>query len=370
MSAPVQPPVPTPTGSSPTVQARAEQSQSQTATVAQPTSQAVQDHGSQLIGQSQPQQLTTRQQVASTVLRATQLGQQMVTTGAKLHDMVDSASEFEARGVKPLEKLGELTEAISEAPVEGALFEAVSGMSAETVGSASGALEGATTVLQACKTVHSLHQAYNSIGTADFGDRAVEAASQTFVTLGGEPTKELCSSISSFCQERSVDNAKEVLTAMAELSTDDSLVSGLTRSAICSASTATLGSGATDLLAQAAPGLSFGVAALDSGLALKSGYDYYYGQNNVTGRDVVRSTITAIGSGTGATVAPVVGPLAATVLNTSIDVTLDYVVPTVAPIASAAYSVASTGASMAYSGASMAYSGASAGYDYLKSWWA
>ncbi|HEY9843946.1 MAG TPA: hypothetical protein V6D23_25975 [Candidatus Obscuribacterales bacterium] len=331
--------------------------------MAQPTSPAVQQHGGQLIASSQPQALTTRQQVASTVLRATQLGQQMVTSGARLHDMADSASEFEVRGVKPVEHLGELAEAVAESPLEGALFEAATGISGETVGSVSSAVEGVTTVLQACKTVSSLQQAYSSIGTAEFGEHAVEAATHTLVSLGAEPTMEVCSSVRAFCQDRSVDNAKEVLTAMAELSTDDSLASGITRSAICAASTATLGSTATDVLAQAAPGLSFGVAAIDTGLALKSGYDYYYGQNNVSGRDVVRSTITAIGSGTGATVAPVVGPLAATVLNTTIDVTLDYVVPTVAPIASAAYSLAS-------GGVSLAYSGASASVNYLRSWWA
>lgn len=325
--------------SSATVQQRVQRSQQQSAQVAQPGSPQMLQQGVQQIQGASSQALAAQLAQDSPLLQATQLGQQLIARGAQVHDLATAASEWEVKGVKPLEQMGALAEAVGEnislgertlPSAEGVLFQAVSGVAPETLSHAKGYVDTGLQVVQACKTAHSLQQAYLSYGTAEFGAQASTAATQTYVMLGGQSSLALGEKVSAFCQNVSYDGAKEVVAAAAEFSGDDSLVAGLQRSALSTASSYCLGSTATSYVAQAVPVLSFGVAAMDAANAAQASYNWSQGTGS--GKDALKSVITAIGSGTGATVAPVIGPLAASALNLGID-------------------------------------GASAAYDYVSSWW-
>jgi hypothetical protein len=342
---PRQTPTQTQAPSSPPSHIRHSQGQSQQ--VSQTTSATTVQQGSQLIAQAPPGAISAQHQGSSPMLQATEFGKKLAQAGAKVHDASEAIGEFEIGGVKPMEHIGSGIEAITgdfeiggtKLPsAEGALLEYATGLSPDSVKGAKDLLDGGLKVAQACKTASSLHQAYLSYGTDQFSGNLATASKSAFVTFGGKPTVELADKVGSFCSKLDLESAGEMAKAAKEFGSDDSLISGLGRTALTSVGTYALGETATHVVSSSIPFLSFGVAAMDSATALKKGYDWANG--NGSGIDALKSTVTAIGSGTGATVAPIIGPLAATAINLGID------------------------------GVGLAAQGVSSAYNFVSSWWA
>jgi hypothetical protein len=247
--------------------------------------------------------------------------QSAISTGAKLHDGVEAFGEtLDAAGVA--EPLGNVVDALTEKfnageteipTLEAAAFERLTGISTESIGSLKEMVETGKQALQVAKTAQCLNDAYQSYGTAEFSGKVQELARVSYATLGGESTVELHSKVSAFCEKCDIDSGKEVMSALAKFSTDDSFIATTQRSALSWAS----GSGASSLMGQAVPVLSFGAAAIDTGMAAKTGYDWWQGK--ASGTELCKSSVTALGSVAGATVAPVIGPLAAAAINYGID---------------------------------------------------
>ncbi len=247
--------------------------------------------------------------------------QTVVNTGAQLHDGVEKMSErMDAAGVA--EPLSDIVDSLTEKfemgeteipTVEAAAFERLTGISTESIGSLKEMVETGKQALQVAKTAQCLNAAYQSYGTPEFSGKVQELASVSYATLGGESTVELHSKVSAFCEKCDLDSGKEMMSALAKFSTDDSFVATTQRSMLSWAS----GSGVSGAVGQAMPLLSFGAAAIDTGMAAKTGYDWWQGK--ASGTELCKSSITALGSVAGATVAPVVGPLAASALNYGID---------------------------------------------------
>lgn len=325
-----------PSGPSPGVQSRIRHSQSQTQQASQTTSAQTVQQGSQLIAQTSPSSVQAQHSGASPLLKATQLGSQLASCGAKVHDASEAMSEFEIGGVKPLEHVGNTVGAITDGHIEAQVLEYATGISPESVKGAKDMLETGQSIMQACKTVNSLQQAYLSYGTADFSGHLGTASKEAFVTCGGKPTLELASKVGSFCSSMSLDSASELAKAATEFSKDDSVITGLSKTALTTVGTSVLGSTASNVISSSVPLLSFGVAAYDTATAVQKQVDWYNGK--CSGTEALKSTITAIGSGTGATIAPVIGPLAATAVNLGID------------------------------GVGLAVDGVSSAYNYIKGW--
>lgn len=332
--APPAPP-PAPTGPSQRLQQQVRQSSAQTQQQAQLSSPATLQQVQSQIDNSQPASLAQNARQCMQALGDHPLTQGLVSggktaieTGAKLHDLNAAFEEIEVtlpngETVKPSEKLEEIMESLSEKfemgeteipTAEMQIFEYLTGASAESMGSLKEMMDTGQQVLQAAKTAQCLREAYNSYGTPEFGGKVEALAKASYMTLGGKSTVELTEKVSAFCQKCDLDSGKEVMSALAKFSTDDSFVASTERSLL---SWASAGSSASGYIGKAVPFLSYGAAAIDTGLAAKTGYDWWQGK--ASGTDLAKSSITALGSVAGATVAPVVGPLAATAINYSID---------------------------------------------------
>lgn len=310
------------------VQARSQQSTQLHQLTSPETAQAV----SQAIDQTAPTTLMQNARQCAQVLGDSRLtqglvttGKTAITTGAKLHDFSESVNDkLDDLGVA--EPLGEVVESLTEKfkmgeteipTAEAALFEQLTGISTDTMGSLKEMVETGQQALQVAKTAQCLNEAYQSYGTPEFGGKVEALAKASYVTLGGDSTIELTKKVSAFCEKCDVDSGKEVMSALAKFSTDDSLVATGQRSALSWMSTATVGSGVTGYVGKAMPFLSYGALAIDTGMAAKTGYDWWQGKASST--ELCKSTVTALGSAAGATVAPVIGPLAASAINYGID---------------------------------------------------
>ncbi len=247
--------------------------------------------------------------------------QSAVSTGAKLHDGVETFGKaLDTAGIA--EPLGNVVESITEkfkageteiTTAEARAFETLTGVSPDSLGSLKAMVDTGKKALQVAKTAQCLNGAYQSYGTPEFSGKAQELAKVSYATLGGDSTVELHGKVSAFCEKCDLDSGKEVMSALAKFSTDDSLVATTQRSALSWAS----GSGVSGVMGTAAPLLSFGAAAVDTGMAAKTGYDWWQGK--ATGTELCKSSVTALGSVAGATVAPVIGPLMASAINYGID---------------------------------------------------
>lgn len=315
-------------GPSTQVQQQAQQSQSQSQALGQTTSSSTVQSGQQQIAQSSPQGVSQSHQQASGVFSQTGLGQQIGTLIGHASTAHQTIEEGAIRGVKVGEQVDNMLEAVTgkgSIPlvtdegrnVEGRLLSHVTGLSEEQAGTAKGVVDGVKKGLQAADTLKSIHTAYQSGSVT--GTETQTAVVSTYKLLGGDKTIDAAQKITACCSAPSLDSAKEMAESLVKLHGDDSYASQLTHTVVSGGTSLVLGSTATGYLASAVPILSFGTAAIDTSVAVKKVYDSISGQNNVSGLDATKSVITALGSGAGATVAPVVGPLVATGLNLGID---------------------------------------------------
>lgn len=330
------------TGPSSHVQHQVQQSQSQTQSLGQVTSQTMQQSGQQQISQSSPQTVTQQHQQSSSVLGQTRLGQKLnqviettsqtqvgqqvgkvVNIGSKGHELLEtqvmgtSIGDHIDNGLETV--TGKFEGLGKEMPtVETRVFEHVTGISSDTVETGKKGLDYVKKGMQTANTLKSIHTAYQSGSVT--GPETQTALLNSYKLLGGDKTIDCGEKILSCCQNPSIDTLKDMTESLSKLATDDSYASQLTHTALSTGTSMVLGSGTTSVLSSSVPILGFGTTVIDTGLALKKGYDWYHGQNNVSGLDVTKSVITAIGSGAGSTVAPVVGPLLATGVNLGIDV--------------------------------------------------
>lgn len=249
--------------------------------------------------------------------------QSAISGGARLHDGVENLGEMmDTAGVA--EPLNDIVDALTEKfemgeteipTLEAAAFERLTGISTDTIGSLKEMVDTGKQALQVAKTAQCLNDAYQSYGTPEFSGKVQDLAKVSYATLGGESTVELHSKVSAFCEKCDLDSGKEVMSALAKFSTDDSFVATTQRTALSWAS----GSAVSGAMGQAVPLLSFGAAAIDTGMAAKTGYDWWQGK--ASGTELCKSSVTALGSVAGATVAPVIGPLAAATINYGISAT-------------------------------------------------
>ncbi|MBF2055152.1 MAG: hypothetical protein IGS03_17010 [Candidatus Sericytochromatia bacterium] len=334
--APVAPTTPTaPTGPSQRLQQQVRQSSAQTQQQAQLSSQATLQQVQSQIDSTPASSLSQSARQCMQALGDHPLTQGLVSTGgtaiqtgAKLHDLNQAFEDAEitlpnGESVKPSEKLEEIMESLTEKfgmgeteipTAEAQIFEYLTGVSTDTMGSIKDMMETGQQVMQVAKTAQCLRDAYNSYGTPEFGSKVEALTKNSYMTLGGKSTVELTEKVSAFCEKCDLDSGKEVMGALAKFSTDDSFVASTERSLL---SWATSGSSASGYIGKAVPFLSYGAAAIDTGLAAKTGYDWWQGK--ASGTDLAKSSITALGSVAGATIAPVVGPLAAAAINVGID---------------------------------------------------
>lgn len=247
--------------------------------------------------------------------------QSAVSTGAKLHDGVETVGKaLDTVGIA--EPLGNVVDSITEkfkageteiSTAEARAFETLTGISPDSLGSLKEMIDTGKQALQVAKTAQCLKDAYQSYGTSEFSGKAQELAKVSYATLGGDSTVELHSKVSTFCQKCDLDSGKEVMSAMAKFGTDNSFVATTQRSALSWAA----GSSASSLASKSVPILSYGAAAVDTCMAAKTGYDWWQGK--ATGTELCKSSVTALGSVAGATVAPVIGPMVASAINYGID---------------------------------------------------
>lgn len=321
-------PTPPVSGPSTRVQHQAQQSQLQSQALGQVSSPSVVQSAQQQISQRSPQGVSQSHQQASGVFGQTGLGQQVGTLIGHASTAHQTIEDAEIRGVKVGEQVDNVLEAVTgkgSVPlvtdegrnVEGRLLSHVTGLSEEHAETAKGVVDGVKKGLQAADTIKSIHTAYQSGSLT--GTESQTAVVNTYKMFGGDKTIDAAQKISACCSAPSLDSAKEMAESLVKLHGDDSYASQLTHTVVSGGTSMFLGSTATGYLASAVPVLSFGTAAIDTGVAMKKVYDSYHGQNNVSGLDATKSVITALGSGAGATVAPVIGPLVATGLNVGID---------------------------------------------------
>ncbi len=246
-------------------------------------------------------------------------GSQLYDTQKKVEKLAgDHLPEDVTQTLESLvESLGEKVE-ISENfkldTAETLILSRLTGVSGDNIGSAKQALGLAQQVLQTTKTLQCMKNAYDSYGTDQFQTRLGELAESGYETLGGKANQELAGKISKFCQTCDLDSGKEMMEALAKFSTDDSLIPTLERNTL---SYLTKGNTLAGVVGKSVPFLSYGSAAIDTGIMLKTGYDWYNGKTSNT--EMLKSTLTATGSILGATVAPVVGPLVTSGVNYGID---------------------------------------------------
>ncbi len=250
-------------------------------------------------------------QFAKKLVSGTKLG---VETGAKLHDL--------SGDIPKTEELGEVLDSLTEkfelgenkiSTVEAQLFEKLTGISTESMSSLKDVLATGQQVLQLAKTAQCLNEACQSYGTPEFSGKIESLAKNSYISLGGQSSLDLSEKVSSFCQSHDVDSGKEMLSALAKFSTDDSLMATTQRSLLSYMSS---GSQVGGLVGKSVPFLSFGSALVDTGMAAKTGYDWWNGK--ATGTELCKSGVTVVGSVLGSTVAPVIGPLLATGVNLGI----------------------------------------------------
>lgn len=251
-----------------------------------------------------------------------------IETGTRLYHVNEGLEALEitlpnGEKVKPSEKLEEVMEALTQKfewgetnipTAEAEIFETLTGVSTESMGSLKEIIASGQQLLYLAKTAQCLRTAYTNYGTANFGEAVETLAKVSYQALGGKSSIELAEKVSAFCQKCDLDSGKELMTALAKFSTDENIIASAERSLL---SWATVGVTAGGYLGQAVPFLSYGAAALDASLAAKNSYHWWQGQ--ASGTELLKSSVTALGSISGATVAPVVGPLAATAINFSID---------------------------------------------------
>lgn len=324
-----------PSGPSQRLQQQVRQSNAQTQQQAQFSSPATLQQVQSQIDNSPPASLAQNARQCMQALGDHPLTQGLIAnadytveTMATIHDFNEVLEDIEitlpnGESVKPSEKLEEVMEALTEKfamgeteipTAEAQIFEYLTGVSTDTMGSIKDMMETGQQVLQIAKTAQCLRNAYETYGTSEFTDAVEDLVKNSYMTLGGKSTVELTEKVSEFCQKCDLDSGKEVMSALAKFSTDDSFMASTERSLL---SWASANPGISNYVGKAVPFLSYGAAAIDTGMAAKTGYDWWQGQ--ASGTALAKSSITALGSVAGATVAPVVGPLAATTINAGID---------------------------------------------------
>lgn len=285
------------------------------------------------VQQQSPASLQAQHTATTSVLNQTNLGQQLkqmsqvggraIHIGAQIHDQV---LEGQIGEVKPFEQIEEAMDAMSQpfefgereiSTAESYLLETATGVTPETVATVKSVMDTGKKILQISRAVQSIADISNYQDTFDLGSKVMNASKDTFCALGGDSTIELGSKILDCCRKQDFDSTKEMMQALGKFVQDDSYVASAERSLIASAATSVLGSSTTQVLGKGLPFLSYGAAVVDVGLLAKTSYDWY--QGNASTLDLIKSSITAVGSSAGATVAPFLGPLAATALNYSVD---------------------------------------------------
>lgn len=296
------------------VQARQQQSQQHNALSGQSALQHVQ----QSIQATPTQTLIQNSAACLRAISSSQLAQHLLSGGHSAVEMGAQVHDLTAK-IPMTEELGEVMEALTEKfelgeteipTAEAKLFEHLTGISTDSMSSLKQVLETGQQVLQVAKTAQCLNQAYQAYGTPDFSSKIAPLARESYVTLGGQTSLDLSEKVSDFCQKRDLDSGKEVVSALAKFSTDDSLIATAQRSTL---SYLSAGSSVGGVLGKSIPFLNYGVAVIDTGLAAKSGYDWWNGKSS--GTELCKSGVTAMGSVLGSTVAPVIGPLLATGVN-------------------------------------------------------
>lgn len=327
---------PTPTGSSaPTapkpstsMMQQVQKSQGQSDNQAQLTSPQTLGDAQQQVQQAAPESLQGALASTQGVLEETGLGQKLKQAGqlgaqaAKVSSQVSDVLETEVMGVKPMEQAEDLMEAIGgslevgsfEIPTgEARMFESLTGISAETVGTAKEYVDMGKQLLAYGKAANSVIEIADYQDMSDLGCKVGTAVKDTYCALGGDSTIELGSKIVECCQKQDFDSAKEMVGALGKFVEDDSYVASAERSLIANAATSVLGSTATSVLSSGVPLISLAPLAMDA-YNLKSTYDSY-SEGKASGIQLTQSIVTTIGSGLGATVLPFVGPLAASGVN-------------------------------------------------------
>ncbi len=310
-----------------------QKSQGQSDSQAQLTSPQTLDSAQQQLQQLTSASLQGTLDATATVLGETGLGQKLKQVGqmgaqaAKVSSQVHDVLETEVMGVKPLEQVEELMDAISSEPMslgsleiptgESRMFEKLTGISAETVGTAKEYMEMGKQVLSYGKAANSVLEIGQYQDMSDLGCKVGTAVKDTYCALGGESTLELGSKIMECCQKQDFDSAKEMVGALGKFAEDDSYVASTQRSLIASAATSVLGGSATSLTSS---GIGMLTGSLTPLALAKDVYDLgstisSYSEGKATGMQLTQSIVTAVGSGLGATVLPFVGPLAAAGVN-------------------------------------------------------
>ena len=239
---------------------------------------------------------------------------QVVTkTGSGLSDLSEKQVSILGHEISG----GDVLSSLEESSVERQLLSYTSGFSEDSIASFQGSLD---TFMKTAKTASDFQKWWNTpTDDPEINSIRMALANDSFVLMGGEKTANLASAISKCCTEGSMDSLKELSKATREFSSDESMVSSLSRSVLTSGLQATLGVTTSSVLQQSVPILSYGVAAYDSGVALSNVYSWSSGDTTVSGLETTKSVITALGSVGGSSIAPVIGPLLATGLNLGID---------------------------------------------------
>lgn len=292
-----------------------------------PSSPRMSQRLSQGVSQTPSSQLEENHESLSGVLSQTKIGQtiKQISESEALHMGIDISSKVSdimdtdvtIRGEEF--SLGELMDSLGEDEwnVETAVLAEQLGLSEDTI---TGGAQALDLFLKVSKASQSARDWFNTESdNPEINQKRLALAKDTFSALGGDKTLKLGEKLQDFYANPTQDTFKNVLKAAGDLQKDDGAISTLERSALRYGSQLVLGTTTTGLLARVTPGLSYASAAIDTGAAMNSFYNWYYDQGDVSGMSVIQNSITAIGSGTGATIAPVVGPLIATGLNLAID---------------------------------------------------
>lgn len=306
---------------SPRLQQQVLQSQSQSQSLSDLTSSQTLQQLSDKIDDLSPKNITEQFQQVKETLVQTKVGQTLkkvvdsgvpqlaITTGVVLSDHLDK--EIPVLKVKG----GELLGSLESGKLENRMLSYVSGLETETIST----LQGYTDQFAKCsKTINSVCEWYSSDDNdPKLNEKRLALAKDSLVLMGGEKTLNMCEKIKQCCEDPSFDHVKEMVQSCGDFANDDSLVGTGTRKLLVEGGKLALGQTTVNVVKSSVPFLSYGTALMDTGVALSKVDDWLDGK--VSGTEALKSVITAIGSGTGSTVAPIVGPLLASGVNMLID---------------------------------------------------
>lgn len=282
--------------------------------------QTVIDSTLQNLEKLSPNQIKEQSSLLENLLGDTKLGKSLAQMGDKISDTFDEIDSFSdildlsydslEELSNALEPLGQLLEIFNQDDTE--LSQGL-GVSTDVIGVIKKQLSVITEIKEAVSAAKDWWDTDSNDPTIQ--EKREALAKEVFEVFGAKQPMELISKLGDLCEDPSIDNLSGVLKATKSLvSSTSSLNTGLS---LIGGGGSLIG-GVSKVVSRSVPFLGYATTAIDGAIALKAGYDFLV--NDGSGTDFLKKTITAVGSGFGSTIAPLIGPLAASTLNTGIDI--------------------------------------------------